>query len=262
LGDCSDDGADFGRFSDSTVGERRIFDALRDGPAARSVELLYRAGLPGVDPRAIVPSVSYRAGLPSVELIHPQRAKPFHRDGWVYEEKYDGWRLVAFKDGHRVRLVSRTGRDHAARFPEIADQVAGLPVPTLILDGEVCRFDGKLVSRFHLLSEPDGHALATPPVFVVFDCLHRGGQDLRSRPLADRRRTLEDVIGGQEFLYVARRLADDGLKAWEQVQERGYEGLVAKDPRAPYDSQRARWVKVNISSMSSVRIRTARLPVG
>jgi ATP-dependent DNA ligase len=48
----------------------------------------------------------------------------------------------------------------------------------------------------------------------------------------DHRRTLEDIIDGREFLYVARRLADDGLKAWQQVQERGYEGLVAKDQRA------------------------------
>jgi ATP-dependent DNA ligase len=51
----------------------------------------------------------------------------------------------------------------------------------------------------------------------------------------DRRRTLEDIIDGREFLYVARRLADDGLKAWQQVQERGYEGLVAKDQRSLYD---------------------------
>ena len=69
------------------------------------------------------------------------------------EEKVDGWRIVALKDGARVRLVSRTGRDHAGRFPEIAEAMRQLPAPTLILDGEVARFDEQLVSRFHLLHE-------------------------------------------------------------------------------------------------------------
>jgi ATP-dependent DNA ligase len=147
-----------------------------------------------VDHRVILPSVSLNSPpLPSVDLIQPRLAKPFHRDGWVYEEKYDGWRIVALKDGHRVRLVSRTGRDHAVRFPQIASQIAALPAPTLIFDGEVCCFDEKLVSRFCLPSEPDGHAVATPPVFVAFDCLHVGSQDLRPRPLVDRRRALEEL---------------------------------------------------------------------
>jgi ATP-dependent DNA ligase len=46
--------------------------------------------------------------------------EPFHRDGWVYEEKVDGWRMLAYKDGSRVRLLSRTSIDHAKRFPEVA----------------------------------------------------------------------------------------------------------------------------------------------
>jgi ATP-dependent DNA ligase len=54
--------------------------------------------------------VSFTALPHSIDLIHPLRAKPFHRDGWVYEEKYDGWRIAALKEGSRVRLVSRTGR--------------------------------------------------------------------------------------------------------------------------------------------------------
>jgi bifunctional non-homologous end joining protein LigD len=46
--------------------------------------------------------------------------EPFHRDGWVYEEKVDGWRMLAYKDGERVRLVSRNGRDRTRRFPDLA----------------------------------------------------------------------------------------------------------------------------------------------
>ena len=56
--------------------------------------------------------------LPRYPLMIPTLvAKPFHRAGWVYEEKVDGWRMLAYKDGDRVRLVSRNGRDHTRRFP-------------------------------------------------------------------------------------------------------------------------------------------------
>jgi hypothetical protein len=52
--------------------------------------------------------------------------EPFHRDGWVYEEKVDGWRMLAYKDGERVRLVSRNGHDHTRRFASIAAAIAKL----------------------------------------------------------------------------------------------------------------------------------------
>jgi bifunctional non-homologous end joining protein LigD len=85
--------------------------------------------------------------LPVVQPIQPMLTKPFHRDGWVYEEKYDGWRIGAYKDGRHVRLVSRRGVDHTERFADIAAAVRCLPARTLILDGEVCVFDDAVVSH-------------------------------------------------------------------------------------------------------------------
>jgi ATP-dependent DNA ligase len=67
--------------------------------------------------------------------------EPFQRDGWVYEEKVDGWRMLAYKDGERVRLVSRNGRDHTRRFADLAAAVAKLTGRTLVLDGEVAIYD-------------------------------------------------------------------------------------------------------------------------
>ena len=84
--------------------------------------------------------------------------EPFHRDGWVYEEKVDGWRMLAYKDGARVRLVSRNGRDHTRRFAGIAAAVAKLSAPVLVLDGEVAIYDEQLRSRLDWLREQDpGH---------------------------------------------------------------------------------------------------------
>jgi hypothetical protein len=70
--------------------------------------------------------------LPKIRdpMAATQIAKPFHRSGWVYEEKYDGWRMVAYKDGTAVRLVSRAGKDHDRRFAELAAAIRALPVMT------------------------------------------------------------------------------------------------------------------------------------
>ena len=122
-----------------------------------------------------------------------QVREPFHRDGWVFEEKVDGWRILAYKDGGRVRLISRNGRDHTRRFRDIAAAVAKLPARTLVLDGEVAIFDQKFRSRFEWLREPDPDAIATPPMFIAFDVLYRNGRELTGRPLRERRVRLEDV---------------------------------------------------------------------
>ena len=85
---------------------------------------------------------------------------PFHRPGWVWEEKYDGIRLIALKDGRRLRLLTRNDKDRTADFPEVAAALAALPAPTLVLDGEVVVFDAAGVSRFQLLQQRAERRLA------------------------------------------------------------------------------------------------------
>src|SRR5262245_1733682 len=79
---------------------------------------------------------------------------------------------------------------------------------------------------------------------MAFDCLYSRGRDLRALPLKDRRKVMEEEIDGSPILP-ARRLPESGLEAWELVQERGYEGLVAKDEMAPY-RRTTRWWKVKV----------------
>ena len=74
--------------------------------------------------------------------------EPFHRLGWIYEEKVDGYRMLGYKDGASVRLVSRKGVDHTRRFADLAAAVAKLSARTLVLDGELAVFDQQLRSRF------------------------------------------------------------------------------------------------------------------
>jgi bifunctional non-homologous end joining protein LigD len=173
-------------------------------------------------------------------------AKPFHHEGWVYEEKVDGYRMVAHKDGDQVKLVSRQGKDHTRRFPHLVAAVKALRFRTFILDGEVAVYDEQLISRFEWLRESPRDSVATPPMFMAFDCLQFDEGDLRSQTLRVRRERLEYVLDrAPAVLLPVRRLSDDGLKAWRQVVEHGYEGLVAKDPASPYLGGRTlKWWKV------------------
>jgi len=93
---------------------------------------------------------------------------PFLRDGWIYEEKVDGWRMLAYRDGSRVRHVSRRAVDHTTRFRDVAAAIAKIPADIVVLDGEVAVYDEKLVSRFHLLGDDESGVLCMPPEgFVV-----------------------------------------------------------------------------------------------
>jgi bifunctional non-homologous end joining protein LigD len=171
-------------------------------------------------------------------LVH----EPFHRPGWVYEEKYDGYRILAYKEGRDITLLSRNAKDRTATFPEVARAVAGLPARTLLLDGEVVGFDSSLVSRFQLLQQGQ-----VPHVYMIFDCLYADGRDLRGQPLRARRAALEAALRETPHLFPSRRLGRNGLAAFALAQKKGFEGIVAKDESSPYVEGRSTcWLKVKV----------------
>jgi len=170
---------------------------------------------------------------------------PVDRPGWVAEEKYDGIRLVAYKDGREVSLITRNDIDRTADFPGVGAAIARLAAPTLVLDGEVVVFDAGRVSRFSLLQRRDD---GSAPIYVAFDCLYARGRDLRDRPLRERREHLEREVRTGPALLVARRLEGTGSQAYEQARRLGLEGIILKDESAPYESgARSRaWLKVKL----------------
>src|SRR5262249_44502859 len=169
-------------------------------------------------------------------------AEPFDRPGWVYEEKYDGYRILAYKEGSRVRLLSRNDNDRTDTFAGVAAAVARLPHRTLLLGCEVVVFDPKRVSRFQPLQRGGSQA------YAVFDCLYRSGRDLRRLPLEQRRAEVVASLGrGSKSLFASRRLAKNGLEAYRDAKRRGFEGLVDKDASSAYEERRsAKWLKVKV----------------
>jgi bifunctional non-homologous end joining protein LigD len=167
---------------------------------------------------------------------------PFSRPNWIHEEKYDGVRILAYKEGPRVSLISRNAIDRTARYPEIAAAVASLKARTIALDGEVVVFDARNVSRFQLLQQGEGRRK-----YAVFDVLYANGGDLRKSPLSARRDALERLVQPSSSLLLSERLAHDGLKAFQLASRRGFEGIMAKNLSSPYvEGRSAQWLKVKV----------------
>jgi bifunctional non-homologous end joining protein LigD len=186
---------------------------------------------------------------PFAPMLLTEVKRPFHKPGWIYEEKYDGYRAVAYKHDGRVRLISRNLKDLTKQFEEVAEAVARLRAPSLILDGEIAVFDERLVSHLGYLRASRGpeEKLLTPPLLIAFDCLYARGKELFGEPLHRRRSILERELAAAEGpLLVARRLGPDGLEAWAEVKAHGWEGLVAKDSASFYQpaTRTPSWVKV------------------
>jgi bifunctional non-homologous end joining protein LigD len=184
--------------------------------------------------------------------------QPFHKPGWVYEEKYDGYRILAYKEGASVKLLSRNANDRTEAFSSIAKAVAALPARTLLLDGEAVAFDRKRVSRFQLLQVGKSEL-----VYAVFDCLFVNGQDLRRELLPVRRTALEETVKTNPALLISRRLSPNGLEAYKLAQRKGFEGVVAKEESSPYiEGRSSKWAKFKVHQEEEFVIAGYTAPAG
>jgi bifunctional non-homologous end joining protein LigD len=191
--------------------------------------------------------------------------EPFSRRGWVFEPKYDGWRVVASRRKERVVLATRGGLDLSAEQPEIARAVAALPGGDLAVDGEMIVLDSHGVSSFRLLQQRNEPG-ARRPVLVLFDCLEADGVSLVARPLSERRAALETLLGpkARAPLALAERLGADGEAAFAKAVRKGWEGVVGKDLAARYEAGRRslRWLKVKARREGEFVIGGFTLPKG
>jgi DNA ligase D-like protein (predicted ligase) len=192
------------------------------------------------------------AGMePMLALIQPQLPRG---PEWTYEPKWDGFRTIAYIDGGKVRLESRGAREMTRYFPELPPALLRLPGDRLVLDGEVIvvtahglDFDALLQrihpaeSRVRMLAEK------TPAEYVAFDLLAIGEEDLRGRPLSERRSRLERLLEGVEppvHLTPYTRDPDLGRRWLDEFEGAGLDGVIAKAWEQPYLPGKRGWVKV------------------
>jgi len=191
----------------------------------------------------------------SAKLMLAETAeRPFSREGWLFEPKLDGYRVLTARAGSGTRLLTRNGNDCAAAFPEVVRALAALPFDRLVLDGEVVALDEtgrpsfqRLQTRSRLSRPIDiRHATVTNPVtYYAFDLLGFEDFDLRSLPLTERKELLEKVLPPVGALRYLEHVEDEGEALYEQTQQLGLEGIVGKKADAPYKAGRSPlWLKV------------------
>jgi bifunctional non-homologous end joining protein LigD len=178
-------------------------------------------------------------------------------DGWVYETKWDGMRVLVEVGPGGVRAWSANGRDAGPAFPELEALGPALAPMEAVLDGEVVALDAagrpsfeRLQGRMHVTSpvEARRRAAEIPVAYIVFDLLALGGHDLTGRPWRDRRRLLEQLADDLPPGVDLAGVFDDGHDLLAAVERQGLEGVVAKRADAPYlPGQRSpSWVKVKV----------------
>jgi bifunctional non-homologous end joining protein LigD len=156
---------------------------------------------------------------------------------WLHEIKHDGFRIIARKDGDRVRLYSRPGNDFTRRFPLIVEALARLRSRSCIIDGEAVACDDNGVASFDLIR----HHRANDRVFLyAFDLIELNGVDLRRDPLQVRKATLASVVAktgsGMRF---NEHIEGDGPTVFAHACKMGLEGTVSKRKDSAYRSGRS-----------------------
>jgi bifunctional non-homologous end joining protein LigD len=163
------------------------------------------------------------------------------RGDWVYEVKWDGYRVIAAVEGGEVTLRSRNGNDLTARFAQVARALPGsVRSADCVIDGEVCALDEAGRPRFSLLQHGGG-ALT----MYAFDILMLDGRDVTTLPLTERKELLEETLIPGEVVRLSVAF-DDGPALLEQARAHELEGVLAKRPASRYLAGRRSdaWVKV------------------
>ena len=178
---------------------------------------------------------------------------PFDDPDWLFEVKWDGFRVEAVVDGASVRLWTRGELDAAERyFGPFLEPPTWIGARGAVVDGEVIALDARGEPDFALLqARIKGRATVaepTPFVYEVFDLLHLDGRSLLHEPLETRRRLLAEALRPDPRVRLSEHIEGDGVAFFEAARVRGLEGIMAKDRHAPYvpGKRSDRWQKIKI----------------
>ena len=191
--------------------------------------------------------------VPSPMLANVAPA-PFSDANWLFELKYDGYRLMAHREGTQLHLFYRRGKDVTERYPEVARALLAWPITRFILDGELVVHDAEGMPSFQrlqqraLLQNNKDIALASvhlPAVLYAFDALMLAGVDLRHLGTLQRKDYLAGCVPPLGPVRYADHVRERGADLFNEAARLGLEGVMAKDATAPYQSGRSGlWLKI------------------
>ena len=211
---------------------------------------------------AIRPSGTSRNSAVPLEPMYASIGSEIPGDGWTFEPKYDGIRVLAFVTSDEVKLITRNGKEKAKQFPEIVaalEKLASQAKRSFVLDGEiVALIDGEparfqeLQSRMHVKESHiiERHSSSTPAALMLFDMLMDGDEVLLDEPWTERRAHLEQRVGKRvtRQLRLTDSVEGDGEKMLDKARREGWEGVIAKRTDSRYEpGNRSRnWLKLKI----------------
>jgi bifunctional non-homologous end joining protein LigD len=176
--------------------------------------------------------------------------KRFSDPRWVFERKFDGMRCLAFRDGDRVRLLSRNRQPLNATYPELVDALGAQHTKRFVVDGEVVAFEGRRTSFATLqgrLGITDPEVARASPIrvfYYLFDLLHLDGKSTTDVPLRWRKKLLRKALEFGDPLRLTAHRVEDGIGAYQAACQRGDEGVIAKCADSTYEGGRSKnWLK-------------------
>jgi bifunctional non-homologous end joining protein LigD len=203
-----------------------------------------------------------KAAFKALEPMYASVGSEVPGEGWTFEPKYDGIRVLGYVTSSDVKLVTRNGKDKAAQFPEIVaalKKVATRSRKSLVLDGEIVALvDGEparfqeLQGRMHVKDSDiiERQSASTPAALILFDILVDGDDVLVREPWSARRARLVKRLGKRvsKQVRVTESVEDDGNKMLEDARKHGWEGIIAKRVDATYEPgiRSRNWLKLKI----------------
>jgi bifunctional non-homologous end joining protein LigD len=185
------------------------------------------------------------------EFIKPMKATAVKElpegEEWIYEVKWDGYRVVAVKADDNVRLLSLKEKNMTSDFPDVVEAVRGVGADVLAIDGEVVAIDARGCPSFQALQNRASSDGKWRIVYYAFDLLNFEGEVWTQKPLCDRKRKLRTVLSNSDVRY-NQELAGSASDIVETIRSAGLEGVVAKRRDSKYraGTRVTSWLKLKI----------------
>jgi bifunctional non-homologous end joining protein LigD len=174
----------------------------------------------------------------------------FSDPAWLYERKFDGERILAYKFGGEVRLMTRNRKQVNTNYPELDEALHAQGADNFVVDGEVVAFVGRETSFEQLQQRlgqrhPDPELVRRVPVYhYLFDVMYADGRDIRQLPLRDRKKILRELLTFTGPVRFATHRNRTGEAYYAEACRWGWEGLIAKRADSPYLAGRGHdWLK-------------------
>jgi bifunctional non-homologous end joining protein LigD len=222
------------------VSKRKRASLARPKPRALGVSHPRRTGYPSSEKRAAFPA---QVGLQLARLVAQAPAG----NHWLHEIKYDGYRVLVWRNGSAIRVTSRGDQNWSAKLPGVVAATAALPCRSCILDGELVALEAHGRSSFGQLQRSFADAAGEAHLrIMVFDLLYQDGQDLRQLSQLERKAHLTKLLQRcRPPLQLTRYARGNGVAAARAACDAGLEGIVCKTVDAPYrEGRTGAWVKV------------------